>query len=379
MNLAATVFSLLTFLAVLYQLAALLALRCFCRRSLPRPAAALPGLTLLKPLRGVEAETRACLASFLRQEYPRCQILFGVAAADDPVWSVVQDLQAEFPAVDCRILLCPQNLGLNPKVSTLRQLLPHAKYDLLVISDSDVSAPPGLLTHLAAAFQEPRLGLTSCLYRADGTASVGGILEALTISADFIPAVAVAHYLEGVSFALGAVMAVRREALEQTDSLAAIADYLADDYQLGHRLHQAGWQVTILPLVVATGPAHTTVKDYLARQLRWARTYRVCRPRGFLGYGITLALTWSLVAWGLGGLSWWGAGLVGLSAATRLVVAWQADGLLRSQRLPWYFFGLLPLKDLLASALWLLSFVGNEVRWQERRYRVNPDGRLEKI
>ncbi len=380
MKLVIAVLSLLIIAGLIYQAAALLALHFFCRRSRPRlPAGVEPGITVLKPVRGVDAGTRACLASFLQQDYSGHQVLFGVAAADDPVLPLLAELQAAHPEVECRTVLCPQSLGLNPKVSTLRQLLPHARHDLIVIADSDVLAPPHLLQTLAAALQEPGAGLTSCLYRAGPVRTVGSALEALAISADFIPSVAVAHYLEGVSFALGAVMAVRREALDQIGGLAVIADYLADDYQLGHRVHQAGWQVTLLPLVVATGQPHAGLRGFFSHQLRWARTYRVCRPRGFLGYGITFVVPWSLLAWELGGLTWWGGGLVGISCLTRWLVAWISERVLLQGRLPGRFFFLLPLKDLLSFALWALSFGGDRVVWQGRSYRVQPDGRLQEL
>ncbi|MGQ9921944.1 MAG: bacteriohopanetetrol glucosamine biosynthesis glycosyltransferase HpnI [Desulfobacca sp.] len=370
--------TLLTCAGLSYQAAALAALRFFCRRSLPPlPRGQQPGITLLKPVRGMDAATRACLASFIRQDYPQRQILFGVAAADDPVLPILHDLQAEYASVDLKIILCPEKRGLNPKVSTLRQLLPHARYDLLVISDSDVLAPPHLLAHLAGALQEPTVGLTSCLYRAGPPQTVGSALEALAIHADFIPSVAVAHYLEGISFALGAVMAVRREALAQLGGLEVLADYLADDYQLGQRVKQAGWQVTILPLVVATIQPQATIGGFLAHQLRWARTYRVCRPRGFLGYGVTFVFFWSLVTWWLGGFSWWGGSLVAAAWLSRGVVAWGAQRLLSAGQPSWHFFFLLPLKDLLSFALWVLSFLGDTVIWQGQRFRVQPDGRLQ--
>ncbi len=371
------VFACLALLALLYQLGALLALWYFLRR--PQPIlhpGPLPGITVLKPLRGRDEDTEACLTSFVVQDYPNFQILFGVAEAADPVVSVVRELQRRYPDKDLQLIHCAQNLGCNPKVSTLQQLLPQATHDLLVISDSDVLAPPDLLRQLATALQDTRLGVTSCLYRAGQPKTLGSALEALAISADFIPSVAVAHYLEGVRFALGAVMAIRRETLTQIGGLAGIADYLADDYQLGWRASQAGWQVSVLPLVVVTLQRRTTLKGFLAHQLRWARTYRVCRPRGFLGYGITFALVWSLVAW-------WGSGfaggtglLVGCCFLGRALVAWQAAKLLGQAPCSWQLLLLLPGKDILSFGLWALSFLGNTVIWQGRRYQVQPDGRL---
>lgn len=374
------VFSCLAILALLYQLGALLALWSFRRRpQLVRHQGPLPGITVLKPLRGVDEDTAACLSSFVAQDYPLFQVLFGVAEVTDPVVPLVEELQRRYPDRDLQLVHCPQHLGSNPKVSTLQQLLPQATHDLLVISDSDVLAPPDLLQHLATALQNPRLGVTSCLYRAGSPETLGSALEALAISADFIPSVAVAHYLEGVRFALGAVMAIRRETLTQIGGLASMADYLADDYQLGWRAAQAGWQVSVLPLVVATLQRRTTVKGFLAHQLRWARTYRVCRPRGFLGYGITFALIWSLVAWWASGFTGGTALLVGCCFLGRALVAWQAAKLLGQAPWSWQLLLLLPGKDILSFGLWALSFCGDSVIWQGRRYRVQPDGRLTEI
>jgi ceramide glucosyltransferase len=380
MNLLALAFALLAGCALVYQFAAWLALSRFLKRPLPRLSkGAAPGISLLKPVKGLEAETAACLASFIQQDYPRREILFGVADPADPVLPLLRDLQAQHPDVPVKVSICPRPLGLNPKVSTLRQLLPQARHELIVISDSDVRVPPDLLTRLAAALQQPGVGLATCLYRSGPVSTCGAALEGLTISADFIPSVALAFYLEGINFALGAVMALPRTVLDQIGGLAAIADFLADDYQLGYRVSQAGWQVHLLPSVVETLAPSQTVAGYLAHQLRWARTYRVCRPWGWFAYGVTFALPWGLLAWLAGGLASWGGLLAGCCLLVRLAVAAAVERLCLRGSLPWASFLLLPLKDLSSFGLWILSFLGNTVNWQGKSYRVAPDGRLVEI
>jgi ceramide glucosyltransferase len=319
------------------------------------------------------------LASFITQDYPHRQLVFGVADPADPVLPVLRELQAKHPDVPIQIIPCPRELGLNPKVSTLRQLLPHAQYEVLVISDSDVRVRPDLLTRLAAALHKPGVGLATCLYRSGPVHTPGGALEALSISADFIPSVAMAHYVEGINFALGAVMALPRHVLEHIGGLAGVADYLADDYQLGYRVSQAGFKVQLLPYVVETLGGRETLTGYVAHQLRWARTYRVCRPQGYFAYGITFALPWGLLAWLAGGLAPWGGRLALLCLLTRLIVAAAAERAFLRGRLPWRYFLLLPLKDVISFGLWFLSFLGDTIIWQGRRYRVTPDGRLQPL
>ena len=374
------IFTILACCAIIYQFGAYVALYFFLKRPLPRcQGSSSPGISLLKPVKGLEEDTSACLASFIRQDYPNLEILFGVADPGDPVLPLLRALQEKYPHIDIQIIICSQELGLNPKVSTLRQLLPRARHDLIVISDSDVRVRSDLLTRLAAALQQPGVGLATCLYRHGPVYTSGGALEALSISADFIPSVATAHYVEGINFALGAVMATSRPVLESIGGLAPIADYLADDYQLGYRVSQTGLKVSLLPYVVETLGGRETMADYLTHQLRWARTYRVCRPKGYFAYGITFALPWSLLAWLTSGLAPWAGGLALISLLVRLAVAAAAEYSCLRGRLPKRYLVLLPCKDLLSFSLWILSFFGNSVIWKGDRYRVMPDGRLERL
>lgn len=373
MVLVTGLFLVLALLGLLYQLGAVLALWHFRRRLPEMPEKQdWPGITVLKPVRGMEPGLTACLASFLQQDYPCYEVLFGVADPADPVLPQLRALQQQYPEVPTKIIICQEKLGANPKVSTLRQLLPQAGHQLLVLADSDVLAPPDLLRQLAAALAPRDMGLVSCLYRHPPAPTVGAALEALTIEADFIPGVAVAHYLEGISFALGAVMAVKRQLLPAIGGLAAIADYLADDYQLGWRVAQTGYRVAVLPVVVQTGNPRQTLRGYWQHQLRWSRTYRVCRPGGYLAFGLTFTFPWALLTWLTGGAGAW---LPALVLILRLGVAASCQRLLGKSTSIWEL-GWLPLKDCLSLVLWGSSFLGDEVSWQGRTYRLRPDGRL---
>ena len=368
---------LLLLAALAYQILALVSLWRFFKKPLSRLASAdSPGITIFKPVKGLAPESRECLESFLTLDYQPYQVLFGVSDPADPAWPLLESLCQAAPPGRVQAVLCPETWGHNPKVSTLRQLEPLARYNLLVVADGDVKVSPDFLDRVAAAFREPQVGLVSCPYRAGPADSLGSWLEALSISADFIPSVAVAQYVEGIRFALGATMAVTRTALAQIGGFAALADYLADDYQLGWRVHQAGFEVRLLPYVVETVNPRMRLKDYLSHQLRWTRTYRVCRPRGYFAYGITHALVFSLILWLISGLASWALGLVAATLALRLVLAWFSEKVCLGGKLNLTALFLLPVKDLLSFGLWLASFLGNEVVWQGRRYRLTPDGLL---
>jgi ceramide glucosyltransferase len=360
-----------------YQLLALISLGRFFRP----PASGPPvptgvGITVFKPLKGLAPLSRECLTSFLTQDYHPYQVLFGVRDPHDPVVPLLRELQGAYPRCDLEIVICPEDLGLNPKISTLRQLMPRATYDLLLIADGDVLVDPDYLAQVAAAFRAPGVGLVSCPYRAGQSRTLGSALEALTIAADFIPSVAVANYVEGIRFALGAAMALTRQALTAIGGLAPLADFLADDYQLGFRVAQTGLQVKVLPYVVETNNPEMSFSDYLAHQLRWARTYRVCRPAGYLAYGITHALVYSLAILLGAGLAPWAWGLTAATLVLRGALAGFAERHSLKGKLPLQAFALLPLKDLLSFGLWLVSFLGSRVAWGERTFRVTPEGKL---
>ena len=359
-----------------YQLLALASLwRFFKPAASPLPLEG-PGITIFKPLKGLEANTRECLESFLSQAYQPYQVIFGVRNPEDPVVALLRTLQEANKGPEIDLVFCPESLGLNPKISSLRQMEVRARYDLLVIADADVKVGPDFLSRVAVALQEPGMGLVSCPYRFGPAPTLGAKLEALTIAADFIPSVATAHYVEGIRFALGAAMALNRQALQTIGGFAPLADFLADDYQLGWRVAEAGLGVKILPYVVETQNPDLSLKDYLMHQLRWARTYRVCRPKGFLAFGITHALAYSLVlVWATGAAPW----ALGWAAAT-LTLRWTLAGLSEWTCLRGHLarndFWLLPLKDLLAFVLWSLSFLGNRVTWGGITYRVTTAGKL---
>jgi ceramide glucosyltransferase len=369
------IFLLLT-AAWVYQFLALICLGRFFRPSPSAPPVPGPGITVFKPLKGLSPLSRECLTSFLTQDYQPYQVLFGVRDPDDPVLVLLRELTRAYPGCDLSVVICPEDLGLNPKISTLRQLMGQARYDLLVIADGDVMVGPDYLAKVAAAFREPGVGLVSCPYRAGASQTLGSALEALTIAADFIPSVAVANYVEGIRFALGAAMALTRQALSAIGGLAPLADFLADDYQLGFRVAQTGLKVKILPYVVSTHNPEMSFSDYLAHQLRWARTYRICRPAGYLAYGITHALVYSLIILLAAGLAPWAWGLAAATLVLRGVLAGFSERHCLKGNLSLWAFALLPLKDLLAFGLWLASFLGSRVTWGDRSFRVTPEGKL---
>jgi ceramide glucosyltransferase len=359
-----------------------------------------PGITLLKPLKGCDAETRECLRSWLLQKYAGpVQVLFGVASADDPVCEVVRELLKANPRCEAELVVCDEALGPNAKVSTLIQLQRRANHDVLIVSDADVRAPSDLLANLVAPLRDPAVGLVCSLYRLANPTTLAMQWEAIAINADFWSQVLQSRSLKPLDFALGAVMATRRDDLERIGGFEALVDDLADDYQLGHQLARAGKRIVLSPVVVECCDPPMTWRQVWAHQLRWARTIRVCQPLPYLFSIVSNATLWPLLLWCFGSLGHfsailpldpafgrpssvmldqapWTLPLLGTCWLLRILTALRLQARMSESTAHFRHWWLVPIKDLLAAAVWAWSFVGNHITWRGDRYRVKRHGKL---
>ena len=354
-----------------------------------------PSVTLLKPLKGVDAETRHCLESWLNQDYAgRVQIVFGVASADDPACEMARQFTAARPERDAHLVICSESLGMNAKVSTLIQLQRSAKHDVVVISDADVHVPPDFLCNLVAPLRDDRVGLVSCFYRLANPATLAMQSEAIAINADFWSQVLQAQNLKPLDFALGAVMATTRRRLESIGGFEALKDFLADDYQLGNLIARKGGRIVLCPVVVECRESPKSWREVWRHQLRWARTIRICQPVPYffsiLGNATLWPLLWLISMLPAVGETYYSVRVVALlllstvsiCAGTillaRVFMAMRLASKLTDSNVHWAFFWLVPVKDLLAAVIWALSFVGSSVEWRGQRYRVRRGGKLER-
>jgi ceramide glucosyltransferase len=342
----------------------------------------LPGCTVLKPLKGCDAETKSCLRSWLEQNYPGpAQILFGVASADDPVCAVVRELLAEFPRADAQLVVCATALGVNGKISTLRQLEPLIRHPLIVISDADVQVPADFLASLTPAFADPEIGLVNCLYRLSTPGGLAMRWEAMTINADFWSSVAQAQSLRKVDFALGAVMALRGAQLREIGGFAELADYLADDFHLGRQIARLGRRIVFSPVVVECHEPRRNWAQAWAHQVRWARTIRVCQPLLFFFSSLDNATFWPLLWLAASAPAFPGPVLpaCGFFFLFRMVTAVEQERRLTGSLAHARYFWMAPVKDLLSMAVWVAAFSGNQIHWRGQCYRVLPGGRLRSV
>jgi ceramide glucosyltransferase len=321
----------------------------------------------------------ASLRSHCVQEYPEYEIIFGVSDAKDPAVASVEELRREFPQHPIQLVVCAEILGGNVKVSNLVQMLPHARYEHLLVNDSDIRVEPDYLRRVIPPLRENNVGLVTCLYRGVDGGTLGSRLETLGISTDFCGGALAAIQLEGgPHFGLGSTLAFRRADLKSIGGFEVFVDHLADDYQLAQRLLQMGLDVFLSDVVVETLLPPYSWRGFFDHQLRWVRNVRDLRGWGYLGAGVTFAVPWALLGVAVARGAGWAWGVLGVTLALRMLMAWvvgvrvMKDG--QVPRLLW----LIPLRDLVGLMVWVAGFFGSSVVWRGNRYRLN-DGKLAKI
>ena len=327
------------------------------------------GVSVMKPVYGWDDRLTQAIASHALQKYPEFELLLGVRDSDTRALEEIRRAQLLFP--DCAIRIVPVTTVMpNGKAGSLFDLAAVARYPILVINDADIVVEEDYLQKVVAALQDPGIGLVTALYRATA-ASEPAHFEALGVATEFVPSVLVARLLGVAEFALGSTMAVRASDLERIGGFRVIADYLADDYQLGLRITQLGLHVAFADTVVETTLGAGNWGEVWRHQVRWSRTIRVSRASGYYGYIVTQATFWAILAAAAG---FWGTAVAAIALRMAAGVA-AAGGVLRdgASVARWW---LIPLRDLFGFGVWLTASVGRTVEWGGMRLLLTADGRI---
>src|SRR5262249_2657441 len=360
---------------VFYLFAVLAAVRFFGEQHAP-PSSTLQPVSILIPLCGVDEGAYASYATFCLQDYPAYQIVFGTRDPLDPAIPTVHRLITDFPERDIALMVCANTVGANPKVSNLHNMLAFVKYEWIVIPVGARRLHLPSSRHIMPFLADPRIGLVTCLYRAAQAPTCAARLEAIGLTASFIPGVLAAWLLEGMHFALGATMATTRTTLKAIGGLQAIGDYLVDDFMLGSLVAKAGYEVCLAPYVVETVLAPMGCVGMLKHQLRWSRSRRFVRPGGYLGtvltHGTVLA-SLTLLLYHSTGLS---PVLLAVTLSLRLGMGWLIGVYWLQDKVLQHYFWLLPLCDLLNFGIWGLGLFGRRVEWRGRRLTIGNGGKI---
>ncbi|HEX3429952.1 MAG TPA: bacteriohopanetetrol glucosamine biosynthesis glycosyltransferase HpnI [Rhizomicrobium sp.] len=365
--------ALLAFVAAGFTTAAAFAVGIGVRsaRSALRPAVP---VTLLKPLHLAEAGLQDNLRSFLRQDYEApVQIVFGATSQTDPALGVVESLRRDFPDADIEAVADPKRLGTNPKVANLINMAAHAKYDLLIVSDSDIRVPADYLRRIIAAFQEPNVGAVSLLYAGKALGNLWSKLAAMNIDYHFVPNARLGMALGLAHPCFGSTIALRRRTLAEIGGFETLSDVLADDYELGRAVRACGYRVIIADCAVEHICSEENALALFRQEVRWAKTNLLLARSGYIGSIVTYPLPLALLA-----VLFQGFGALSLSAlawalAARLFLVFKVRRRLGAGS---SYVWLLPLRDVLSFFVYLASFFGKTVEWRGHRFSTGADGAL---
>ena len=376
MNLATWLWLFFTLGAItgsLYALFAAVLLRRFGQKPHFSPPSS-PDLTVLKPLYGAEPGLEANLSSFCDQAYRgQVQLLFGVHSATDSATPAVERLRHRFAHSEIELVADGREHGQNPKISNLLNMLPRARYTLIVMADSDIRVGPDYLNQIVSSLSAPGAGVVTALYRGFPVAGLWSRLSAASINEHFLPSVLVGLELGLAKPCFGATIALHTDTLERIGGLGAFADKLADDYAIGEAVRGLGLKVAIAPMLVGHACSEQSFGELLRHDLRWARTLRLIEPWGYAGLILTHPLPLAIIAAALNGFGAIGWGTIALALACRLSIP------LQLRTLPHGDHGSLllsPLRDLLSFAVFLLSFLPGPVSWRGREYHAGSGGTL---
>ncbi len=335
-----------------------------------------PPITILKPLCGLDFDTYENLWSCCEQDYPQYQVIFSVKDSHDPSREIVEKLINQFPDIDIELVISDRTIGANLKVSNLNNALTKAKYDILIIADSDIRVNKDYLKTIIQPLKQENVGVVTCLYRSVGDDCISSI-ESLPRSTEFYPSVLVAKHLQGIDFAFGATIVMRKQVLEKIGGFKAIADYLADDYLLGNLPANLGYDVVLSDYIVDHVLGKGEIKSSIQRLIRWDKCAKVSKFWGYLGLIFTYGTLHSLLFLIVSDFSMLGWSILMITWGMRLIMAWFVgikhieDAIAKK----WFWF--IPIRDLISVAFWCYSFISNQVIWRGQKMRLVSGGKLE--
>ncbi|MET0384830.1 MAG: ceramide glucosyltransferase [Polyangiales bacterium] len=349
------------------------------RRMLAVPAKHGPGVSVLKPLCGVDEGLYENLVSFVSQQYPAFELVLGIADPRDPVLDIVKRLKQAYPKAPLQVVVHGEDdPGANPKVISLLHMARVARYEHWLISDSNVRARPDYLATIAAEMADPQVGLVSSLIVGTGGSSLGAQCENLHLNTFVLGGVCIAD-LADQPCVVGKSMLMRRDQLAALGGFESLRRVLAEDYLLGQRYHAAGYRVVLSTHAVATHNQRLSVRRFLARHLRWAQLRRSCAIGPFLAeplfYSSPFIAAPLLVSDTPHGFGYWG-----YACALGLFARVSGDALLaRRASGEWpklSVLAFLPAKDALLLAAWSIALVRRSVTWRGHSLRIATGSRL---
>ncbi|MGI0483330.1 bacteriohopanetetrol glucosamine biosynthesis glycosyltransferase HpnI [Geminocystis sp. CENA526] len=375
LNLLSIIFGILTLGSIVYYLYSLYSCHSFFSLENKINPHFSPSISILKPLWGLETNLEKNLTSFINQDYPDYQIVFCVRDKDDPVILLVEKLIAKYPQQDLKLVVFDRIIGYNYKVSNLANGLKYCHHDLILIADSDIEVKEDYLKTIVQPFQDKKVGVVTCLYQSFAD-NYTGIIESLGVACNFIPNVLIARNLEGVKFAFGSTILMRKKVLEEIGSFERIANSLADDFLLGNLPTKLGYQTVLVNYIVNHGIEKESFNQYLQRQIRWFRCIKFSRFQGYIGMIFTYGIVNSILFALFNSFNLLSSLLLIILFSFKLIIGYQLGfKYLNNQNIKEYL-GLIFIVEIIRFYIWLIGLFGNKIIWKNQSFSINSKGEL---
>ncbi|WVQ83528.1 hypothetical protein IAT38_005669 [Cryptococcus sp. DSM 104549] len=392
------------------------------------PPSSVPGITIIRPLCGLDQNLYNTLESVMKLDYPKFEVIFALQDEKDEALPVVTMVMEKYPEVDARVIIDGQKVGVNPKVNNLMAPFAAAQYDLLWVLDSTISVVPGTLGRSVEAFlsnptaysstndpeSSPLLSISDDVRKAPSAGEVGLVHQVPVavcyqktwgslIEQAYLNTTHAKMYLAINATAIDSCVVGKSNLYSRTNishlttpspslralpsppsGLAGYSPFLAEDNMLALGLwHQLKLKHAMTPDVALDFLGALSVRDYINRRVRWIRV----RKRMTLPATLLEPLTESIIS-----------GLYGAWAIKRLLganlfpvflvhmVAWLMVDLSVRRSLETNVKGVGPpgslavflvawaAREALALPIWMLAMLSSDVVWRGQKYRIIASG-----
>ncbi|KAF9960263.1 hypothetical protein BGZ72_007521 [Mortierella alpina] len=342
-----------------------------------------PGVTIIRPLRGIDCNMYENLASSFRQDYPLFEIVFSVAQANDPAIAVVKDLMKKYPKVDARLIIGEKNVGINPKINNMIQSYETAKYDIVWVCDSNVYVDPGCMGRSVDKMMKPGVGLVHHLPFGVRPQTLGSELELMFLDTVHAKMYLFINWTGLASCVVGKSNLYRRSDLDKVGGMAAFGKYMAEDNLVATAIFNMGYKHEMTSDLAYQSLGSMSPSDYFLRRARWTRIRKytvtaatVVEPFiEMIGCGLVASYGFNLL-WNIHALNflafhvviWF---LVDLSMYQAL--SGEKMDNLRGFLMAWC------LRELAALPLYAYAVVGSTVDWRDQTFLLLRNGTVQPI
>ena len=335
----------------------------------------LPPVSVLKPLKGLDDNLFDNLESICVQNYPGYEIIFSLQDHNDPAYKVARKIKDKYPEKDIAIIVERCNTGLNPKVNNLIPAYRIAKFEHILISDSNIMVNKNYLREIVKHMADPEVGLVSNMIKGTGGRTFGSVFENLHLNSFVMGSVCFLDKFLKMPCVVGKSMLMKKQDLEAIGGFKAVKDVLAEDYLIGKKMHEMGKKIILSNHVIRNVNEYWNTRKFMNRHTRWGKLrWKIGGIRYFseLFSNAVFMSFLPIVLWEPSKITVAFAACV--SSIKILGDIYIGRKIKTKMNCMLYFLS--PLKDLIIGLIWFAPILSATVVWRGNRYIIGKDSML---